>query len=464
MSLSAFSRQFLLLLFAAAILWQRAGAGTETEEQSVVVVLRDFLQTGAPDAVLLALLDGAFKVEVLEHEELVEGVWDSAALYENLVTLHPSVVLHLVYAGSVQVVERVRASVQRTLAYLKIPMVSVCLELPNAGTDDRACACESAGITPDLLLVNERFSSRVLIWQKGPEDASREWAYDACDAASNASASSSEGCVHQTVMALIHFAVVEAAGAGRDVLSLTLPVETERQMALFRSARTAAGVGVAWRDRCEAAWRERCDRCEAADHGNYSEHSVQGDSPPEATKSSAVPGEATDWDGSRMWRADPTTPAQDVDIGRVQGDGSRLRGVMGHILGRVDYLRSGVLVNAPRFLAEDAHIVAQDRGALFRRGQACPAYSGMFLAEIPNVSVAIDGIICRNTPGGGVLTEALRVWNMSARADDVCQQAAASCREEAARSGGADAGIGRLQARGEHYVYMYVCVYVCVCV
>ena len=74
MSLSAFSRQFLLLLFAAAILWQRAGAGTETEEQSVVVVLRDFLQTGAPDAVLLALLDGAFKVEVLEHEELVEGV------------------------------------------------------------------------------------------------------------------------------------------------------------------------------------------------------------------------------------------------------------------------------------------------------------------------------------------------------------------------------------------------------
>ena len=53
--------------------------------------------------------------------------------------------------------------------------------------------------------------------------------------------------------------------------------------------------------------------------------------------------------------------------------------------------------------------------------------AGMILAEIPNVTVATDGILCARQspaggPGGGLLTEGLRVWNFSGRqlVSDAC--------------------------------------------
>ena len=125
-------------------------------------------------------------------------------------------------------------------------------------------------------------------------------------------------------------------------------------------------------------------------------------------------GKVRDWDGSVMWRADPAVAAQELDIGLLQGDGSGLRGVKGVLLGRVDYAppsAAGSVWRRPRVLHEDEDVLARDAG---HTATTCPPYSGMMLAAIPNVSVSTDGVVCVWEPGGGrVLTNALRVWNMS---------------------------------------------------
>ena len=125
-------------------------------------------------------------------------------------------------------------------------------------------------------------------------------------------------------------------------------------------------------------------------------------------------GKVREWDGSVMWRADPAVAAQEIDIGLLQGDGSGLRGVKGLLLGRVDYAPSsaaGSVWRRPRVLLEDEDVLARATG---HTAAKCPPYSGMMLAAIPNVTVSTDGVVCVWEPGGGrVLTNALRVWNMS---------------------------------------------------
>ena len=99
----------------------------------------------------------------------------------------------------------------------------------------------------------------------------------------------------------------------------------------------------------------------------------------------------------------------------MTGDGSGLRGIRGRLLGRADFISAGAPGSgrpAPRVLPEDAHVAARSPQL---SGAECPQYSGMMLAAIPHVTVATDGVLCTRTADGGgrVLTNALRVWNMS---------------------------------------------------
>jgi len=209
-----------------------SGAGADASARPVVVVMRNYLTTQEPDASLLALLFDVFNLHVLEDAELLQG----STLYDDLVALDPGAVLRLVFAGPAHADAESECSLQRATDHLGIPLLSVCLEVPAATLAGQGTAsCGSVWLRPDAILVNERFSTRFIVWERRTSGGDAHfWHYDA-GTSLDASASSSQMTVYQAVAALIHVALANATTSQSPELSSF----GQGNIALYLAARSA---------------------------------------------------------------------------------------------------------------------------------------------------------------------------------------------------------------------------------
>ncbi len=158
------------------------------------------------------MLADAFDLQVLEDAELV----DVDGLYDNLVGLRPSALVHLAFAAPAQDVgERVGCAVQRALERLRAPLLSVCVDVPRALlTQPGAGACQAGWLEPDRILVHERFARHVLVLERVKDlQKARVWQYDVgpVDGTPPPAGAMSGMEVHQAVTAFVLASIVDKA-------------------------------------------------------------------------------------------------------------------------------------------------------------------------------------------------------------------------------------------------------------
>ena len=286
-------------------------------ERAMVVVVRDYLTTGKPDAGLLPMLDDVFNLQVLSEDETI----DSKDLYDSMMNLRPHAVLYLVFGAPAHPVGA-RANLQQALERLRIPLISVCLEVPPAllaSTSD-GCMCEPVALQPDLILVHGRFDSLVRVWHRTPSrDSFLSWQYETAPHDS----SRSDASIYQAVIVCIHSSVVKSANDTRKPPIRALPEGSQGHLDLYLSARESAKAsGLSELGRC--AWNDKLNG-RAPRHGVQAEGEARDQGASSATGLSNVKyGFVRDWDGSCMWRHDPASAPTAVDLGALQGHGSGL--------------------------------------------------------------------------------------------------------------------------------------------
>lgn len=238
------------------------GEGGGEGERAMVVLWRDYLDTAAPDALLLPLLEDNFNVQILEDEELV----DSTELYRNLVQLSPSVIVHLVFGAPVQEVgPEVGCAVQQVITRLGIPLLSICLDVPRAvltQEEDHGVWCWSGlqgASQVDVMLVHQRFTTRVRVWER--DTASPDgilWYYDAAPHGDDEWSSLEEDMrIYQIVVALIISCVLDIGSQQLTAATARAHLESHPYLAHYLAARNGGkrDEREQWQARARARYR-----------------------------------------------------------------------------------------------------------------------------------------------------------------------------------------------------------------
>jgi hypothetical protein len=154
------------------------------------------------------VLADAFDLQVLEDAELV----DVDGLYDNLVGLRPSALVHLAFAAPAQDVdERVGCAVQRALERLRAPLLFVCVDVPRALLAlPGAGACQAGWLKPDRMLVHERFAHHVLVLERVNDlQHALVWQYAVGPADGAPPPTGADMEVHQAVAAFVLASIVD---------------------------------------------------------------------------------------------------------------------------------------------------------------------------------------------------------------------------------------------------------------